>query len=69
MEALALSSARKTLHFLPEDEGRGVVDPLGGIGRDHPGGGGEVGRVGTILEVVGSMEVNRSVSICELKHV
>ena len=31
------------MHFLPEDEGRGAADPLGGMGRDPPGGGGEDG--------------------------
>ncbi|KAK7121208.1 hypothetical protein R3I93_022337 [Phoxinus phoxinus] len=31
------------LQFLPEDEGRGAADPLQGVGRDHPGGGGEDG--------------------------
>jgi len=38
-----------TLHFLLEDEGRGIANPLGGIGRDHPGGGGENGGEGTIF--------------------
>ncbi|ROI79368.1 hypothetical protein DPX16_7256 [Anabarilius grahami] len=36
----------RTLHFLPEDEGRGVADPLGGMDRNHPDGGGEDGGEG-----------------------
>jgi len=33
----------QNMQFLPEDEDRGTADPLRGMGRDHPGGGGEDG--------------------------
>ncbi|ROI27829.1 hypothetical protein DPX16_23151 [Anabarilius grahami] len=46
----------QTLRFRPEAEGRGVADP-------------RKVWTGTILVVVGRMEVKVGVSICKLRHV